>query len=152
LHCCLQEHSAARRVFEAPAETTKQIVQLLLQVIDLLFLLVALGDESTTLNTSFVERLDLTIRQGSTYLTRRSTAHALQRDQLADHVELLRCHYNFVRPHRALKFGTEMRTPATLATRLLPFRDIFCSRVFPASATMHRAVFRSCVPAFRTAA
>ena len=38
--------------------------------------------------------------------------------------------YNFVRPHRALKFGGEMRTPAMqagLATRRLRLREIFPS-------------------------
>ena len=45
--------------------------------------------------------------------------------------ELLRCYYNFVRPHGALKFGRETRTPAMqagLATRRLTLRDIFVSR------------------------
>ena len=39
-----------------------------------------------------------------------------------------RCYYNFVRPHGALKFGRETRTPAMqagLATRRLTLRDIF---------------------------
>ncbi len=47
------------------------------------------------------------------------------------HVELLRCHYNFVRPHRALKFGREIRTPAMqagLVTKRLSFSDIFTAR------------------------
>ena len=42
----------------------------------------------------------------------------------------LRCHYNFVRPHRALRFGRATRTPAMqagLATRRLTLRDIFVS-------------------------
>ena len=47
-----------------------------------------------TLNTSFVERLNLTIRQGPAYLRRRSPCHARCEDQLRAHVELLRCHYN----------------------------------------------------------
>ena len=41
---------------------------------------------------------------------------------------MLRCYYNFIRPHRALKFGPEIRTPAMqagLATKRLSFRDIF---------------------------
>ena len=40
------------------------------------------------------------------------------------------CYYNFVRPHGALKFGRETRTPAMqagLATRRLTLRDIFVS-------------------------
>ena len=89
------------------------------------------SEDSESLNTSFVERLNLTIRQGSAYLRRRSTAHARGEDQLRDHVELLRCHYNFVRPHRALKFGHETRTPAMqagLVSRPLMWRDIFTAR------------------------
>ena len=73
------------------------------------------SEDSATLNTSFVERLNLTIRQGSAYLRRRSPCHARGEDQLHGHVELLRCHYNFIRPHRALKFGRETRTPAMQA-------------------------------------
>jgi len=49
-------------------------------------------------------------------------------DRLADHLELLKCHYNFIRPHRGLKFGTEVRTPAMqagIATRMLTFREVF---------------------------
>jgi hypothetical protein len=41
---------------------------------------------------------------------------------------LLRCYYNFIRPHRALKFGLEVRTPAIqagLATKRLSFREVF---------------------------
>jgi IS1 family transposase len=73
------------------------------------------SEDSETLNTSFIERLNLTIRQGSAYLHRRSTSHARCEDQLREHVELLRCHYNFLRPHRALRFGREIRTPAMQA-------------------------------------
>ena len=44
------------------------------------------------------------------------------------HVELLRCYYNFIRPHRALRFGRETRTPAMqagLVSQRLALRDIF---------------------------
>ena len=86
------------------------------------------SEDSETLNTSFVERLNLTIRQGSAYLRRRAPCHARGTDQLRGHVELLRCHYNFIRPHRALKFGEETRTPAmqagVVSTRL-DWSDIF---------------------------
>ena len=89
------------------------------------------SEDSETLNTSFVERLNLTIRQGSAYLRRRSPCHARGADQLRGHVELLRCHYNFVRPHRALKFGRETRTPAMqagLVSKRMTWRDIFTVR------------------------
>ena len=86
------------------------------------------SEDSSTLNTSFVERMNLTIRQGSAYLARRALSHARSEEKLEEHLELLRCHYNFVRPHGALKFGREARTPAMqagLATRRLSFRDVF---------------------------
>ena len=71
----------------------------------------ALLESEDSATTSFVERLNLTIRQGSAYLRRRSPCHARGEDQLRSHVELVRCHYNFVRPHRALRFGCDTRTP-----------------------------------------
>ena len=73
------------------------------------------SEDSETLNTSFVERLNLTIRQGSAYVRRRSPCHARGADQLHGHVDLLRCSYNVIRPHRALKCGRETRTPAMQA-------------------------------------
>ncbi len=82
------------------------------------------------MNTSFIERLNLTIRQSSAYLSRRTLSHARVQDTLEAHHELLRCYYNFVRQHWALKFGRETRTPAMqagLATRQLTLRDIFMS-------------------------
>ena len=71
------------------------------------------SEDSSTLKTSFIERLNLTIRQSSSYLSRRTLSHARSTERLDEHLELLRCYYNFVRPHGALKFGREIRTPAT---------------------------------------
>ncbi len=88
------------------------------------------SEDSRKLNTSYIERLNLTIRQGSAFLCRRTLSHARQKQRLRDHLELLRCHYNFVRPHRALKFGCEVRTPAMqagLVRKRLTLRDIFTS-------------------------
>ena len=88
------------------------------------------SEDSRQLNTSYIERLNLTIRQGSAYLCRRSLCYARRRQRLEDHLELLRCHYNFLRPHRALKFGREVRTPAMqagLSPKRLTFRDVFTS-------------------------
>ena len=86
------------------------------------------SEDASKLNTSFIERLNLTIRQGSAYLCRRTICHARWKERLEDHLELLRCYYNFIRPHRALKFGPEIRTPAMqagLVSKRLSFRDIF---------------------------
>ena len=90
------------------------------------------SEDSVKLNTSFIERLNLTIRQGSAYLGRRTICHARWKERLEDHLELLRCYYNFIRPHRALEFGREVRTPALqagLTTRRLTFREVFSSRL-----------------------
>ncbi len=76
-------------------------------------------------------RLNLTIRRGSAYLNRRSPCHARKKRTLDDHLELLRCYYNFCRPHGSLKFGTMIRTPAMqagLATRKLSLKAIFTAQ------------------------
>jgi IS1 family transposase len=86
------------------------------------------SEDSSKLNTLFIERLNLTIRKGSAYLSRRTICHARWKERLEDHLELLRCYYNFIRPHRALKFGREIRTPAMqagLVTKRLSFREVF---------------------------
>ena len=86
------------------------------------------SEDSQTLNTSFVERHNLIIRQGSAYLRRKTPNHARDLRTLREHLELFQCYYNFIRPHSALKFGSEVRTPAKqagLVRRNLSFRDIF---------------------------
>ncbi len=89
------------------------------------------SEDSSTLNTSFIERHNLTVRQGCAYLGRRTPCHARRTEFLEGQVALLMAYYNFMRPHRALKFGKTMRTPAMqagLANKTLSFRDVFTSR------------------------
>ena len=62
------------------------------------------SEDSSTLNTSFIERLNLTIRQSLAYLGRRTLSHARSKEKLEEQLELVRCYYNFARPHGALKF------------------------------------------------
>ncbi len=86
------------------------------------------SEDSITLNTSFVERHNLTIRQGSAYLNRRTPCHARRTEFLVGQMALLATYYNFVRPHMALKFGKTLRTPAMqagLAKKRLSFREVF---------------------------
>jgi IS1 family transposase len=86
------------------------------------------SEDSSTINTSFIERLNLTIRQSCAYLGRRTACHSRHKDLLADNLALQMCYYNFVRPHSALKFGDEIRTPAMqagLVKKQLSFREIF---------------------------
>ena len=86
------------------------------------------SEDSSKLNTSFIERLNLTIRRGCSYLARKTTGHARVRRTLVDQLELFRCYYNFIRPHSSLRFGRVVRTPAMqagLAPRKLRFREVF---------------------------
>ena len=58
----------------------------------------------------------------------RSPCHARGADQLHGHVDLLRCSYNVIRSHRALKFGRETRPPAMqsgLVNAPMNWSDIF---------------------------
>jgi IS1 family transposase len=90
------------------------------------------SEDSSTLNTSFIERLNLTVRQGSAYLGRRTAAHARSSQHLLAHLELFRCYYNFMRPHSALRFGREVRTPAQqagLVSRRLDWADILVRKI-----------------------
>jgi len=48
------------------------------------------SEDSVKLNTSLVERLNLTIRQGSAYLGRRTICQARWKGRLEDHLELFR--------------------------------------------------------------
>ena len=100
------------------------------------------SDDSTKLNTSFIERLNLTIRQGCAYLRRCSPCHARKKRTLDDYLELFRAVYNFVRPHGALRFGKVTRTPAMqagLASRKFSFRDIFTARGVAARLAVARS-------------
>jgi transposase-like protein len=88
------------------------------------------SEDSKTLNTSFVERHNLTIRQGCSYLGRRKPSHARQSKSLRGQMDLLMLYYNFMRPHLALKFGRLVKTPAMqagIAAERISFRDVFTS-------------------------
>ncbi|MCE9594435.1 MAG: hypothetical protein K8S98_09585 [Planctomycetes bacterium] len=86
------------------------------------------SEDSKKPNTSYVERLQLTLRRGCSYLHRRTNGPMRNRWRLAESVAILHCYYNFVRRHASLRFGKVVRTPAMQAgicDRALTFRDIF---------------------------
>ncbi len=86
------------------------------------------SEDSNTVNTSFIERHNLTIRQSCCYLGRRTLCHARRSRSLMGQMALMMMYYNFVRPHMALKFGKLVRTPAMqagLAKKRLSFREVF---------------------------
>lgn len=57
---------------------------------------------SGKINTAFVERLNLTIRQCISKLTRRTWGPARFSPELMDHLEWWRSYYHFVRYHESL--------------------------------------------------
>jgi hypothetical protein len=58
---------------------------------------------SGQVNTAFVERLNLTVRQSVPALARRTWATARTTERLQLHLEWWRGYYHFVRPHRSLR-------------------------------------------------
>ena len=86
------------------------------------------SEDSKRPNTSYVERLNLHTRRSCPYLQRRTPAPMRRPQRLADSLDINRLHYNFVRRHSSMRFGTELRTPAMmadLARRPLTFRELF---------------------------
>lgn len=57
---------------------------------------------SPNIQTAFIERINLTIRQGISLLTRKTWSLAQSEEQLLVHVEWWRAYYHFVRPHETL--------------------------------------------------
>jgi hypothetical protein len=74
---------------------------------------------SGRLNTAFVERLNLTLRQGVALLTRRTWGAAQQASELTLHVRWWRAYYHFARYHEALQVERVASQPrkGTRATR-----------------------------------
>jgi transposase InsO family protein len=58
---------------------------------------------SGRLNTAFVERLNLTVRQSVAALIRRTWSTMQAAPQLLVHLEWWRAYYHFVRPHESLR-------------------------------------------------
>jgi IS1 family transposase len=58
---------------------------------------------SGRLNTTCIERVNLTVRHGVAALARRTWATAQQSPYLLAHLEWWRAYYHFVRPHQALQ-------------------------------------------------
>jgi IS1 family transposase len=90
------------------------------------------SEDSKTINTSYVERLNLTIRRSIACLQRKTNAMCRSERSLTEQLELLRCYYNFLRPHSSLKFGRVIRTPAQqagLVPKRLTWRKIFSARI-----------------------
>ncbi len=99
------------------------------------------SEDSKTINTAFIERLNLTLRRSLACLQRKTTAMCRSEESLTGQLQLLRCYYNFIRQHNSLKFGRERRTPAQqagLVPRALTWRTIFTARLLGADGSALR--------------
>ena len=108
----------------------------------------ARSEDSKRPNTSYIERLNLFARRSCSYLQLRTPAPVRNRRCLTEAIDVLRCYYNFVRPHSRLKFGKQTWTPAMQAKiidRPLSFREIF-SWVPPPARQPHAIDFRTRSP------
>ena len=66
---------------------------------------------SGRLNTAFIERLNLTLRQGVALLTRRTWGAAQQVSELTLSVAWWRAYYHFARYHEALRVECRVACP-----------------------------------------
>lgn len=87
------------------------------------------SEHSRVFNTSFVERLNLTIRRSIAALNRKTNALCRKPETLARRLELLRVYYNFVREHASLGKRVTPAMVAGLARRRLTLCEVFMSRV-----------------------
>jgi hypothetical protein len=88
------------------------------------------------LNTAFIERLNLTLRQGVALLTRRTWGTAQHMSELAWHVEWWRLYYHFARYHEALR--TTLPTSRSRKGKQLACRYRLQTPAMAAGLTSHR--------------
>jgi transposase InsO family protein len=75
---------------------------------------------SGKINTAFVERVNLTIRQCISKLTRRTWGPAHFTPELLEHLDWWRCYYHFVRYHESLDVA--LVTPSQRKGKQQPIR------------------------------
>jgi IS1 family transposase len=91
---------------------------------------------SGRLNTAFVERVNLTLRQAIAPLIRRSWGTAQTFLGLESHVEWWRAYYHFIRPHESLR--VELAHPIERKGRQIPKRYRSRTPAMAAGITRHR--------------
>jgi hypothetical protein len=102
----------------------------------------ARSEDSRRPNTAYVERLNLFLRRSVSYLHRRTSGRVRNPERLASAVELVRCAYNYIRPHSRLRLGKQARTPAMEAGaigRVLSWREVFGWALRPARPAVQLA-------------
>jgi hypothetical protein len=92
--------------------------------------------ESGTIQTAFVERLNLTVRQAVTALTRRTWSIAQSPAELVLHLEWWRAYYHVIRPHASL--SEPLAQPRQRGGKRLPQRRRQRTPAQAADITDHR--------------
>jgi len=92
--------------------------------------------QSGKIQTAFVERLNLTVRQAISALTRRTWAVAQSSAELMFHLEWWRAYYHFTRPHTSL--SQPIAAPGLRAGKRLPQRHSTRTPAQAAGLTDHR--------------
>ena len=64
-----------------------------------------LGNVGRTINTSYVERFNLTLRQSLCSLVRKTLSAVKIKDELRGQTYIFQTYYNFIRPHMSLTIG-----------------------------------------------
>jgi IS1 family transposase/transposase-like protein len=91
---------------------------------------------SGKLNTAYVERVNLTLRQGIAPLIRRTWGTAQTLDGLRLHLEWWRAYYHFIRPHMSLR--EELSQPIARKGRQIPKRYRARTPAMAVGITDHR--------------
>jgi transposase-like protein len=107
------------------------------------------SEDSKRPNTAYVERLNLRLRRSCSYLHRRTSGRVRNPERLASVVEIVRCAYNFIRPHARLQLGHTARTPAMVAgifDRILSWSSVFA---WPAPPPKPASVLARALPTIR---
>jgi len=90
------------------------------------------SDASNNINTSFIERVNLTLRNHNRKLARKTLCFAKRKQALEAHTNIVVTYYNFSKPHRSLALRSLIgkrtkRTPAMAAKlidRIWPLGEI----------------------------
>ena len=91
---------------------------------------------SGNIQTSFIERVNLSIRQGVSFLTRRTWGTAQFTPELELHLQWWRCYYHFARYHESLR--VPYAVPIPRKGKQLPKRFRSRTPAMAAGLTNHR--------------
>ena len=90
---------------------------------------------SRKINTAFIERLNLTLRQGASFLARRTWGRAQSTPELEVALEWWRGYYHFVRYHESL--GVKLSQPLARKGKQTPRRYRRRTPAMAAGFTLH---------------